>query len=312
LVESDRVEEGLKSGGDSEPRVCVIVLTFNQRDRTLRFLASLHESWDEPSDVLVWDNGSEDGTLEAVSEAFPAVSIHRHESNLGVASGRNAAAALALETVAPTHLLFLDNDMELVPGFLESLLGAIQGDPEVGQVQAKLLYLDNREIINDGGGCRINFLTGETVPVGCGEVDRGQFDEVKSCISCGGAMMVRSSVFEELGGFDSSFDPFGPEDLDFSLRMQDAGYRSLYVPSAIAYHAVSHTFGAGYTEEYARHKTRHWMMFLRRHGTGYQKLGFFVLGAPYLALKVFSREARRGNLAAVRGIFRGFLDLFQR
>lgn len=290
------------------PRVCVIVLTFNQRETTLECLQSLYDSWETPADVLVWDNGSDDGTREAVSKVFPKVLVHRHETNLGVASGRNAAAALAADRLAPTHLLFLDNDMKLENGFVESLLEVLQRDSNVGQVQAKLLFMDDPEIINDGGGCRINFLTGETMPVGYREVDRGQRDEEMPCVSCGGAMMVRADVFEDLGGFDPVFDPFGPEDLDFSLRLQKAGYQALYVPRAVAYHAVSHSFGAGYLEEYARHKARHWMTFLRRHGTRAQRLGFFLFSAPLLALKIGVREAKRGNLAALRGLFRGVLD----
>jgi GT2 family glycosyltransferase len=122
-------------------------------------------------------------------------------------------------------------------------------------------------------------------------------------------MLVRTDVFRELAGFDSTFDPFGPEDLDFSLRLQQAGYRALFVPQAVAYHVVSHTFGEGYTEDYARHKSRHWFTFMRRHASLVQQLGFLLLGAPYLAFRVTLREGRRGNLGALRGLARGFLDL---
>lgn len=297
---------------DPGPRVCVIVLTYRQRETTLEFLESLYASFETPSEVLVWDNGSVDGTAEAVAEAFPGVLIHRHDSNLGVASGRNAAAGLARATFEPTHLLFLENDMELERGFVGALLRAFEEGPHVGQVQAKLLFMHDRSLINDGGGCRINFLTGERVPVGFNGVDRGQHDRIKPCISCGGAMMVRSDVFQELGGFDKRFDPFGPEDQDFSLRLQEKGYQALYAPQAVAYHGVSHTFGAGYSEDCARHKARHWVLFLRRHGSPLQKLGVYLLGAPYLVVKVTVREARRGNLSPVRGIFRGLLDFARR
>jgi GT2 family glycosyltransferase len=288
--------------------VAVLVLSYNQRDLTLRLLSSLRASSPGSVRTLLWDNGSTDGTVEAVASAFPDVVTHRHESNLGVAGGRNAAAALATAEWSPTHLLFLDNDLELEPGFVSSLLRVFDEDPRVGQTQAKLRLMDDRTRLNDGGGCTINFLTGQTVPVGYGEVDRGQHDVVRPCISCGGAMMVRSDVFRELGGFDMVFNPFGPEDLDFSLRLQSAGYSSLFVPSAVAYHLVSHTFGAGYSEDYARHKARHWLTFLGRHGTLAQKLGFYLLGAPYMALRVAAREGRRGNLGALRGTVMGLFD----
>jgi GT2 family glycosyltransferase len=169
--------------------------------------------------------------------------------------------------------------------------------------------MDDRQRLNDGGGAKINFVLWQITPVGYEEIDRGQHDRIKRCIACGGAMMVRSDLFQRLGGFDPTFDPFGPEDLDFSLRLQKAGYCALYVPQAVAYHTVSHTFGEGYSEEYARHKSRHWFTFMRRHASPIQQLGFFLLGAPYLVMRTIWREGKKGNLGALRGLVRGILDL---
>jgi GT2 family glycosyltransferase len=194
-------------------------------------------------------------------------------------------------------------------GFVGALMKPFTDDDRVGQTQAKLRFMHNRDLLNDGGGARIDFLSWQITPVGYGEVDSGQHDSIQECIACGGAMMVRTDVFQELGGFDSTFDPFGPEDLDFSLRLQRAGYQALYVPQAVAYHVVSHTFGEGYSEDYARHKSRHWFTFMRRHASPIQQLGFFLLGAPYLALRVMVREGGKGNLGALRGLLRGILDL---
>jgi GT2 family glycosyltransferase len=305
------VTKGSEASG-AHPRqvgIAVIVLTVDQRESTLRCLQTILEQ-DAPSfRVVLWDNGSRDGTVEAVREAHPEVLVHAHPENLGVASGRNAAAALAIEHLAPEYLLFLDNDMEVAPGFIRGLLAPLETDPTVGQTQAKLRFLDDRERLNDGGGCRISFWRGSTHPVGCGEIDRGQYDQPAPCIACGGAMMTRTSVFQELGGFDPAFGPVGPEDLDYSLRLQKAGYRALYAPQAMAYHAVSHTFGGGrYTEAYARHKARNWFHFMLRHAPVHQKLVFLFVSAPVLALRLLVREGRRGNLGAVRGVLRGMSE----
>jgi GT2 family glycosyltransferase len=225
-----------------------------------------------------------------------------------VASGRNAAAALAIKTFNPTHLLFLDNDMLVEAGFVDALAAPFSKNAKLGQTQAKLRFMHDRGRLNDGGGARINFMLWRITPVGFGEIDRGQYDTPKKCISCGGAMMVRTDIFRGLGGFDSEFDPFGPEDLDFSLRLQKKGYSALYVPGAVAYHRVSHTYGKGYTEDYARHKSRHWLLFMSRHAPLLQKAGFYGFGAAYLAVRTFIREARKGNIKALRGIVRGMID----
>jgi len=289
--------------------VAVIILTVDQQERTLECLASLTDLEESGLQVVVWDNGSRDGTVAAIREAFPQVLVHHHPRNLGVASGRNAGARLALERFSPTHLLFVDNDMLFKNGFVRELLRPFSEDDRLGQTQAKLRFADDRERLNDGGGAKIDFVLWQVTPVGYGETDRGQHDTVRECVACGGAMMVRADVFRELGGFDPTFDPFGPEDLDFSLRLKEAGYRALYVPRAIAYHSVSHTFGAGYSEEYARHKSRHWFTFMRRHASPIEQLGFYLVGAPYLTIRAILRESRRGNLGALRGLARGILSL---
>ena len=258
--------------------------------------------------MVLWDNGSQDGTVEAVREEFPQVLAHRSPANMGVASGRNAAAELAVQTFHPTHLLFLDNDMLVEPGFVSALSEPFSEVADLGQTQAKLRFMNDRLRLNDGGGAKINFVLWQITPVGFGELDRGQYDTARPCVSCGGAMMVRTDVFKQLNGFDAIFDPFGPEVLDFSLRLQKAGFRPLYVPRAVAYHAVSHTFGEGYHEEYARHKARHWFAFMRRHASMAEQLGFFLYGIPVLLVRVALREGRKGNFAAILGLARGILD----
>jgi GT2 family glycosyltransferase len=299
--------------GRGEPRhrtsVAVVMLTFNQRETTLRALGSFAPEERASAHFLLWDNASSDGTVEAVKQRFPEVRTHLSEKNLGVASGRNAGATLAMELFQPTHLLFLDNDLVMTPGFIRALTDAFERDPELGQAQAKLRSLQQPDRINDGGGCEISFWRGRTRPVGFDQVDTGQFDTPKPCVSCGGAMMVRAELFRELGGFDTAFDPFGPEDLDFSLRLQRRGYRALYVPSAMAYHQVSHTFegGGGYSATYARVKAQHWLRLLRRHGTVSQKLGFALVGAPLIVGRMAIREIGRGNPGALVGSLLGVL-----
>ena len=286
----------------------VIILTYNQKQKTLRCLSKLLVGEEIAFKVLVWDNGSRDDTLPEVKRAFPGVLTHYSARNLGVAGGRNGAARMAIGDLGATHLLFLDNDIEVEARFVKSLYEPFVADTCLGQTQAKLRFLHNQRLINDGGGARISFVFWSVTPVGFGELDLGQYDTPGPCVACGGAMMVRSDVFQQLNGFDPLFGPFGPEDLDFSLRLQKAGYTAVYIPKAVGYHQVSHTYGEGYSEEYARHKSRHWLLFMRRHATPLQKLAFYLFGLPILAVKVFLREAKRENLGAIRGLLQGIVN----
>ena len=290
-----------------QQKIVVAILSYNQREKTLECLSTLLGSFNMPYKVLLWDNGSSDGTVAFVNEAFPEVLTHSSDFNLGVAGGRNASAHLAIQNLGASHILFLDNDILVEPNFVNALYEPFVSAPRLGQTQAKLRFMHDRSLINDGGGAQISFVFWRVKPVGFGEPDKGQYDSPKPCISCGGAMMVRSDVFQKLNGFDPLFGPFGPEDLDFSLRLQKSGYQAMYIPKAVGYHQVSHTFGAGYSEEYARHKSRHWLLFMRRHANVWQKVAFYLFGAPLLIVQVFLREVRRGNWKAIRGLAQGLL-----
>jgi len=296
------------------PVVALVMLTHNQASTTLRALESIGPSALADVKVVVWDNASEDDTVAQVRARFPEVVVEWSAENLGVAGGRNAGAALAIARFAPDFLCFLDNDLVLTDGFVDALLAVLLRDATIGQVQGKLRYLDQPQLLNYGGGVEIRFWIGSTEPIGKLEEDRGQYDREVDCVSCGGAMMVRTPLFTALGGFDTLFNPYGPEDIDFSLRLQQLGHRARYVPQAMAYHAESHTFEpGGYSQTYARHKAKHWLRFLRRHGSPLNKLAFYGVGMPIIAVRMLVREGRRGNLGAVFGAARGVLTgIFRR
>lgn len=270
--------------------IAAVILAVDRPEATRRCLDSVLAQQGVDLGVLLWDNGSAEGLAAALRPLYPSVTVHAHPTNLGVAGGRNAAARLAMRSFEPRFLLFLDNDLELREGFARALRGPFDQDDELAQTQAKLLFSHDRERLNDGGGCRIQFWLGRTTPVGFGEIDRGQHDRPTPCVAGGGAMMVRADVFERLGGFDELFGPFGPEDLDFSLRARQAGHHALYVPAAVAYHTPSHTPAPGYSPAT---RVRHWREFSRRHAGVLQRWGFSLVGAPLMYLRTLVALQRR-------------------
>ena len=290
-------------------QIAVVLLTMNQVDLTLRCLESLGHV-DGPSHVVVlWDNGSKDGTGDAVTEAFPDVLYLRSQTNVGVASGRNGASEQAIQRYDPGFLLFMDNDMTVTPDFLRRLVEPFGTDPTLGITTGKIRDMSNPSRLYGAGGNRLRFWAGDTRHIGYGEPDRGQYDRPTRCIASGGCLFVRTSLFQQLGGFDTVFDPYGPEDLDFGLRAEKAGFHALYVPEAVVFHETKpgRTFDAGaYSESFARLRARHWMRFMRRHASVGQKLGFYFVGAPFRLARVAWREGRRGNLrGALSGLIRG-------
>ncbi|MEJ2320291.1 MAG: glycosyltransferase family 2 protein, partial [Gemmatimonadales bacterium] len=154
-------------------------------------------------------------------------------------------------------------------------------------------------VIDDGGGCRVNFYTGSTQRVGSGDVDRGQYDRpaAPGAVPNTGCLLVSREVVEACKGFDTGLDPFGFEDLDFSLRAMRKGYAFRFVPESLVHHKGNMTGFGGYTAEYAKLKGRNLRRFLARHATPWQRLCFHAL-LPALALRTIVREVLRGNARA--------------
>jgi GT2 family glycosyltransferase len=304
------------------PKVVVIILTINQREKTLRCLESFRSVQQPPHCVLLWDNGSTDGTSDAVREFYPDVTLAGSPRNLGVATGRNSAAERAVALFDPPYLLFIDNDMTVSPNFLSALLAPFSDDDGLAQTTGKIACLDEGpddergpRVIYGAGGCRVRFWLGDTNHIGYGELDVGQYDAACNCIASGGCMLVRTSVFQELGGFDPVFDPYGPEDLDFGLRARAKGYHALYTPQALVHHDArpGRSYEAGqYTAKYAANRTRTWLVLMKRHASLPQKLGFYLVGGPYRLLRLVFRELRQGNIDALRGLTHGLVGRRER
>ncbi len=284
----------------------IVLLTWNQCAQTKRCLNSILESGFPLSRVVLWDNGSIDGTDEVIARAFPEVVYYRHSVNKGVASGRNSAALLAARALAPEYLLFLDNDMVVTPGFVEALCKPFVDNPELAQSTAKIRLLQDPARLQSAGGQRVCFGLGYKSGIGYNQLDRGQYDQRRDCLPSGGATLVSNSVFSELGGFDPAFDPFGAEDLDFSLRVRDAGYRASYEPEAIVFHDYirkSPTNSGG--SSFIAKRVNDWFRLFNRHASPAEKIAFVCGGGLIGLLRVVFRQIRRRDLAPLAGIATG-------
>ena len=288
------------------PRVIAIILTWNQKEDTLRCLRSFRVVEYPNLLVILVDNGSNDGTRRAVKEEFPEVQIIANPVNAGVAGGRNIGIDFARKHLAYDYLLFIDNDTVVTRDFLRTLVQALEANPSAGIATPKVHLLDNDGIIDNAGGGLVNFYTGRTFPRGHGEVDRGQYDglETPPCFPAG-ISLVRRAVIEKCQGFDLAFNPYGPEDLDFSLRAKAHGFTFRFVPKALVYHRGTKSGFKGYSPEYAAIKGRNLRRFMKRHATWYQWLCFNAL-LPVLGLRTIAREIARGNVKAPFHLIRGY------
>ena len=127
------------------PLVYIILLTWNQRQDTLACLASLEQLTYPRFQILVVDNGSQDGTSEVIRRQFPAVDLLVNEHNLGFQGGFNLGMRYALAHGAD-FLLVMNNDTTVQPDMLDELM-SYAGAPEVGMLAPKIYYFDEPERI---------------------------------------------------------------------------------------------------------------------------------------------------------------------
>ncbi|MFO7685973.1 MAG: glycosyltransferase family 2 protein [Desulfobacterales bacterium] len=288
----------VRTAADPAP-VAAVVLNHNGRELLLGCLRSLTVTAYQPLGVVVVDNASSDGSVEAVQYLFPYVHIVRNHDNAGVAGGRNTGLRWIDTHLPVEYILFLDNDTRVEPDTVGKLVEAAGRHPLIGMVAPKAFRKKGDDELLSAGGMYFNPYTGTLRDVAYGERDVGQYDQARDIQACPGfAFLARPAVFREIGGFDENFNPYGWEDVDLSLRAGKAGFRIVYAPGAVVYHAGGRA-GRGIVSLYERHKARNLLYFVRRHATHGQWLCFLSV-LPFRVLLRITKEILTGNGSAVR------------
>ena len=214
----------------SLPSVSLVVLNWNGK----AFLSDCLESLlkldypPEKLEIILADNGSEDGSAEYVREEFPGVKLVALDRNHGFAEGNNLAA----EQARGDWVGFLNNDMHVPADWLRQLVAPLEARPGVVCLASKILNWDGSAVDFVGGG--VNFQ-GHGFQPDHG-LPRSDHDVARPLLfACGGAMLVRADCYRELGGFDPDYFAFF-EDVDLGWRLNLLGYDVWYTPAAVAYH----------------------------------------------------------------------------
>jgi GT2 family glycosyltransferase len=192
--------------------------------------------------VVVVDNGSEDGSAEMVEREFSAnpafqIALIRNRENRGFCAANNQGfGASDSEFVA-----LLNNDAEAEPGWLAGLQSAFEGRPDVGMAASKILVYEDPRRIDKAG--HLIYPDGQNRGRGSGELDAGQYDRVEEVLWPDGcAAMYRRAMLDEVGGFDEDFFAYA-DDAELGLRARIAGWKCLYIPDAVVRHHRGATLG---------------------------------------------------------------------
>jgi GT2 family glycosyltransferase len=217
-----------------EPRVSVVIVNWNGKHHLGECLGSLRAQTFKDFEIILVDNGSQDGSREYVQENFHEVRLVELQKNCGFAGGNNAGIRVA----SGKYLALLNNDTKVDPAWLTNLLKEAEANPSpVGMWASKILSYDHPDIIDNVG--LLMYPDGLGRGKGRLEVDGGQYDQTgEAFFPSGCAGLYRRSMLDEIGLFDEEFFAYA-DDVDLGLRARLAGWHCIYVPSAKVYHKYS-------------------------------------------------------------------------
>jgi GT2 family glycosyltransferase len=253
------------------PVISIVIPVYNHLEDTSRCLLAIEMANEKTKyEVIIADDASTDGTNSLFSKC-KGLRYVRNEQNLGFLKNCNRAAAIA----RGKYIMFLNNDVIVMPHWLDSIIETFLNFPDTGLVGSKLLYPDGT--LQEAGGIIWNDGTGQNY----GRKDdpqKPEYNYMREVDYCSGASIVISrSLWEQLGGFDELFAPAYYEDTDLAFRVRQAGYKVLYQPVSQVFHHEGTTSGKDlnngvkHYQEINRHKfVYRWESVIKSYGIGDQ------------------------------------------
>jgi len=293
-----------------QARVNVMILNWNRKDVLLECLHAITELEYPLYEIIVVDNASTDGSVEAVQQKFPNIKVVKNDKNYGAIGGKNIGLRKALESPVD-YIYMVDNDIICAKDSLTKLVEVAESDPNVGMVGAMMYDLSKPDIILSAGGT-IDYTENVSRGRGDAQKDVGQFKKVEPVdYLWGGALLARKSVLQEVGLFDPGYIGYWFEDTDLSVRVSKAGFKILFNPFAKVWHKPHAT-----VEQFSFRKkylaTRNAVRFMKKHAPvhGWIKYMFYaIVGLPYALVRdLLKGRGVQGVWGKAKGLFDGILN----
>lgn len=290
---------------DLDSKVAVIIVNWNRRKLLLEAVNSCMSSTWKDLIVIVVDNGSHDGSNEFVTDAFPAVKWIQNSQNEGFAKGSNQGLERAIEE-GTDYVLFLNNDATLASDAIGLMAVFLDDHKKVGAVAPYIFYHYKRELIWFGGGI-VSFWRGR---IAHRNIRRSYINEkhkqTKSDYLTGCALMARTTILEEIGGFDETMGMYS-EDVDLSLKIKRKKMQLWVLPQAKAYHRVSVSTGGELSPFKAFHRGRSNTVLIKRWAKWWE-YPTLVLGGLFGGLIISLKLLMQGQVVTVSALWLGILN----
>jgi GT2 family glycosyltransferase len=283
------------------PLVSIITVNYNGVGFTMDMLASLQKVKYPNIEVIVVDNGSTEDP-SPLSAAFPSVKLVRSRQNLGFAGGNN----LGIAEASGKYLLFLNNDTEVDPSFLDPLVEVFERDPRIGVASPKILFFDSkdRRTIQYAGSTGINPYTIRGAKIGSFEMDHGQYNDLReTALGHGAAMMIPLKVVREVALMPDIYFLYY-EEHDWFEMIKRAGYKVYYVGTSTVYHKESMTVGQN-SPLRTYYMTRGRLIYTRRNTKGWEKMSSLLFFLFFSFPKNVLSHLLKGELRLLKAFVQG-------
>ncbi len=246
------------------PKVFIIILNWNNWQDVLECLESLKNN-DYPNyQVVIIDNGSK----EKPQAPNPEIKIIYNKENLGFAGGNNVGIKYALEKGAD-YVLLLNNDTLVSQDFLSKLVETGESNKSFGLLGPKIYFADQKEKIWFAGG-KVNWLYNKGEMKGWGEIDKGQYNQLKETdYITGCCLLIKRAVIEKIGLMPEDYFLYY-EDTDWSLAAQKHGFKCIFVPRAKIWHKGSKSSLEG-SPSYIYYHIRNGLIMAQKYAPWYIK-----------------------------------------
>lgn len=281
------------SDHQTPPTLSVVIPNWNGAHHLPVCLDALQAQTCDHLEVIVVDNASGDGSQALVRGRYPDVMLVELPENRGFTGACNAG----MQAATGIFVALLNNDTEVDPAWAASLVDAFARYPDAGLLASKMLLFERRDHFHTAGDYyRVDGRLGNR---GVWERDLGQYDREEYVFSaCGGSAAYRRAMLDDIGLLDDDFF-FSCEDMDLAWRAQLAGYRCVYVPSAVVYHHLAAT-GGGVTASFHDGRNTIWLLLKNYPGPLWRKYWRRILSAQgrlaWDALRAWRGAAARARL----------------
>jgi len=283
----------------------IVILNWNRYDLTIRCIESVLGSTYSSFRIFIVDNGSTDDSVERLRESIPRAEVICNKTNLGFATGTNQGMRLAFK-MGCDSVLILNNDTIVDPLMIESLLDCVSSE-KGNAVASPRMFLDGPDTLWFTHGVA-SLRTGVFSNPAHGRKYGPGFDRpLQMDWGSGCCLLIPRKVYDIVGGFDDRFFAYC-EDIDWTLRCREHGFRLLYCPTAKLWHWAG--TAAKHKPVFYRYlSTRNHLWVMRKHVTGVTFLCFcliFPARVGFRLSKLVLSGSWSGIGAELRGVWDGF------